>query len=158
MDQASFNMKMQAKQLEREARNMQKAAQKERAKARMELKKGNRAAAQLYAQNAVRYEQQANTLLQGCAATNGYATDLRAGVVSAQMAQNMNKATAGLNSVVKKVDLQKVSAQRTKMDGLKAKMSTANELLVGQGESEMEVNACADDLLAQLEAENQQDE
>ena len=157
MDPASFNMKMEAKSLEREARNMQKQAQKERTKAKQELKKGNKAAAQLYAQNAIRYEAQANTLLQGSAATNGYATDLRAGVVNAQMAQNMAKATSGLDRAVKKVDLQKICAQKTKMDGLKTKMSAANELLVGIGDSELETQAGTEDLLAQLEAENQQD-
>ena len=155
MDKNSFQLKMQAKQLENEAKRLQKEATKERNKAKASLKKGNRAAAQLYAQNAVRYDQQAQQLLQSASTTQGYATDLRQGVVAAQMAKNMTVATAGLEHNVKAVNLEKVSAQRTKLDGLKQKMGAAHELLAGEGE--MELQAGADDLLAALEAENAED-
>lgn len=155
MDKNSFQLKMQAKQLENEAKRMMKEANKEKAKAKAALKKGNRAAAALYAQNATRYEAQANQLLQSAGTTNGYATDLRAGAVAAQMARNMAQATTGLESNVKAVDVNKVSAQRTKLDGLKTKMAAANELLTG--EDDLEAQAGADDLLAALEAENAAD-
>jgi charged multivesicular body protein 1 len=155
MDRNSFQLKMQAKQLENEAKRMQKEAAKERNKAKAALKKGNRAAAQLYAQNAVRYDQQAAQLLQSAGTTSGYATDLRAGAVSAQMAKNMSMATAGLEKNVKAVDLNKVSAQRSKLDGLKEKMGATHVLLAGEGD--MELQAGADDLLSALEAENAED-
>lgn len=150
---ASFQMKMQAKQLEREAKRMQKESLKEKNKAKAELKKGNRAAANLYAQNSIRYEQQANMLLQQAATANGYSVDLQAGKVNAQMAANMSKATAGLQQATAQVNLQKVSAQRTKMDGLKTRMATANELLTGSSDADG-INAGADDLLQALENEN----
>lgn len=146
---------MQSKSLENEAKRLNKEATKERNKAKAALKKGNRGAAQLYAQNAVRYEQQAAQILQSASTTAGYATDLRAGAVTAQMAKNMNMATAGLEKNVKSVNLDKVSAQRTKLDGLKEKMGTANTLLTGEGD--IEVAAGADDLLTALEAENYED-
>ncbi|KAK8895593.1 hypothetical protein M9Y10_024063 [Tritrichomonas musculus] len=156
MDQKAFEVKMQAKQLEREAKRMQKEANKERNKAKAELKRGNRAAAQLYAQNAVRYDQQANQLLQSVAATNGYAVDMRQAQVSAQMAQTMAQATAGMEKSAKQVNLEKLSANRTKMDGLKEKMGAAQDLLVN-GDGQMDLNAGAEDLLATLDAENAQE-
>ena len=155
MDKNAFQLKMQSKQLENEAKRIQKEATKERNKAKAALKKGNRAAAQLYAQNAVRYDQQAAQLLQSASTTTGYATDLRQAQVTKQMAQNMTIATNGLAQNVKAVDLNKVSAQRTKLDGLKEKMGAAHELLAGEGE--MDLQAGADDLLAALEQENQED-
>ncbi|EAX87159.1 SNF7 family protein [Trichomonas vaginalis G3] len=155
MDKNSFQLKMQSKQLENEAKRMMKEAAKEKAKAKAALKKGNRPAAQLYAQNATRYEVQAQQLLHSAATTNGYATDLRAGAVAAQMSKNMQMATSGLEKNVAAVDVQKVSAQRTKMDGLKTKMAAANQLLTG--EDDLEAQAGADDLLAALEAENEAD-
>lgn len=156
MDQKTFEVKMQAKQLEREAKRMQKEANKERNKAKNELKRGNRATAALYAQNAVRYDQQATQLLQSVAATNGYATDMRQAQVSAQMAKTMAQATAGMEKSSKQVNLDKLSANRTKMDGLKQKMGAAHDLLTN-GEGEMDLNAGAEDLLATLEQENAED-
>lgn len=156
MDPKSFQMKMQGKELEREARRCQKEAAAQRKKAKLELKKGNRAAAQMYAQNAVRYDQQANSLLQNCSATQGFATDMRTAAVSAQMATTMQSAATGMEQCSKKINLEKVAANRTKMDGLKQKMGAAHELLVG-GEGEMEIGAGAEDLLAALEAENAED-
>ena len=155
MDRNSFQLKMQAKQLENEAKRMQKEATKERNKAKAALKKGNRAAASLYAQNAVRYDNQAAQLLQSAGTANGYATDLRNGAVAAQMARSMDQATVGLEAHMNSINIDKASAQRTKLDGLKEKMGTAHELLTG--EADLELQTGADDLLAALEAENAED-
>ena len=144
---------MQAKQLEHEARRLQKEANKERNKAKAELKKGNRATAQMYAQNAIRFEAQAQTLLQQCAATTGYAADMRTAESTAQTAKTMGLATKGMADATKKVDLEKLSANRTKMDSYKQKAGAANDLLT-QGEGDMEIAAGAEDLLASLEVEN----
>ncbi|OHT06981.1 SNF7 family protein [Tritrichomonas foetus] len=156
MDKASFMVKMDGKSLEREAKRLQKEAQKERNKAKAELKKGNRQTAQLYAQNAVRYDQQATSLLQSCSATQGYATDMRNAQVAANMAKTMSKATAGMQKNANKINLDKLSANRTKMDGLKQKLGAAHDLMTN-GEGEIDLNAGAEDLLATLEAENAED-
>ena len=156
MDKNSFQLKMQGKQLENEAKRLQKEAGKERAKAKAAMKRGNRSAASLYAQNAVRYEQQAASILQSASTTNGYATDLRASAVAAQMSKSMDIATNGLEKHVNAVDLNKVSAQRSKLNGLKEKIGATHELLVGEGD--LELQASADDLLSALEAENMEDQ
>ena len=147
---------MQGKSLEREAKRLQNEAAKERRKAKAELKKGNRATAQLYAQNAVRYEQQATQLLQSCATTQGFATDMRQAQVSADMAKAMNSSTVGMTKCSESVNLDKISANRAKMDGLKQRMGAANDLM-NNTEGEMELNAGAEDLLSALEAENNED-
>ena len=151
--EASFTLKMQAKQLENEARRYQKEANKERNKARAELKKGNRATAQLYAQNATRFEQQAQVLLQQCAATTGHATDLRRAEATAQGAKSMGFATGKMKKITAEMNLEKMSDNRTKLDGMKQIHGAAHDILT-QGEGDMEISAAADDLLAALEVEN----
>jgi charged multivesicular body protein 1 len=155
MDPTTLKVRMNAKQLESEAKRLQKQANQERTKARAELKRGNRAAASLYAQNAVRFDNQATQLLQNSAAVTGMGTDIHSAQVTAQTAQTMNVATAAIAGATKKVNLDQLAANRQKMDGLKQRMGAAHDLLCN-GEGDMEVNAGADELLAALEEENNQ--
>jgi charged multivesicular body protein 1 len=155
MSQRSFQVKMQAKQLESEAKRLQKDANKERAKARAELRKGNRQTAALYAQNAVRYDQQANEILQNCAAVTGMATDMRSAEVTANTAKVAGVATAAISASSAKVNLATLSRNRAKMDGLKQHMGAAHELITN-ADGQEQVTAGAEDLLAALDEENNQ--
>jgi hypothetical protein len=153
MSAASFKVKMDAKQLENEARRLQKESLKERNKARAELKKGNRAQAAVYAQNSRRFEMQANQILQQAGAVTGFATDMRAAEVTAQTAGAMNAATKSMANSSAKVDITKLSANRQKMDGLKQQLGAANDLLCST-EGDVALEAGANDLLDALEQEN----
>lgn len=150
-----MRLKLQGKSLENEAKRLQKEAAKEKMKAKQAQKKGNLSQAKLFAMNAVRYEKQAQHILQSSATTNGYAVDIRNGAVAAQMYKNMNQATTGLEKNVKSIDVDKVSAQRTRMDKLKEQMHTASTLL--NGEEDLGLMDGADALLEQLEMENIED-
>ena len=154
MDPTSLNMKIQSKQLEHEAQKFQKMSQQERNKARIELKKGNRAAAQMYAKQAVMYEQQQIKLLQNAGAVNGYTTDLRQGQVQAQMSKTMDDATKHMQKTSNQVNLNKVAANRNKMDGINQKLGAAHVLLTGDP-NQANINAAADDLLYSLDDEIQ---
>lgn len=151
-DATSMRLRMQAKQQEVEARRLMKESQKERSKAKAALKKGNRPAANLYAQNAVRYEQQANKLLQNSAASVGMMTDVQAAETSAQMARAMGVTTSQMGKISNQINMDKVSADRGKMDELKDRMSTAHELLT-HGNDALELEAATSDALAALEDE-----
>lgn len=59
----TLKVRLDAKNLENEARRLQKQPARERSKAKADLARGNRATAGLHAQNAVRFEQQATQLL-----------------------------------------------------------------------------------------------
>lgn len=152
MDQQVLEIKMKATQLQNEAQKVLKECVKERLIAKNDLKKGNRATAALHAQNAVRYEQQAKQMLQNVAALNGYATNLQQAQTSASMAQTMNQAANSIQKNQKQTNLNQLSANRTKMDGLKQNMGAAHDLLTN-GEGQMDLDAGADDLLATLETE-----
>ena len=156
MNEKTFQMKMQAKQLEREARRLQKSANAERKKAKQELKRGNRAAAQLYAKNAVLYEQQANQILQNASAAHGYAADIQTAQVTAEMSKTLDQAQRGMSSAAKQINTEKLAANRTKMDGLKQNLGAAQDLLTN-GEGQLDINAGAEELLQNLEAENAED-
>jgi hypothetical protein len=150
----SFKVTMQGKQLENEARRLQKESLKERSKARAELKKGNRSQAAVYAQNSRRFEMQAQQLLQQAGAVTGYATDMRAAEVTAQTAGAMNTATASMQASGAKVNIAQLSANRQKMDGMKQQLGAANVLLCST-EGDPGLEAGANDLLDALEQENQ---
>lgn len=156
MDKKTCEVKCQSKMLEFESKRLQKEANKERMKAKRELKRGNRANAALYAKNAVLYDQQATQMLQNVGATNGFATDMRQAQVMASMAKTMSKAKHSMEKSAKKVNLQKLSHNRTKIEGLKSKMGAAHDLLTN-GEGDMDLNVGAEDLLATLDAETQQE-
>jgi charged multivesicular body protein 1 len=151
----SFNLKMQGKQFENEAKRLQREALKERSKAKAELKKGNRAQAALYAQNAVRLEEQSKSLLQNSAAVGGYAVDVRAAEAIVQSAATMTTATRAMEAAGKKVNMEQLSLNRHKMDGVKQRLGAAHQFLtVGEGDTTIE--AGANDLLDALEHENEQ--
>lgn len=152
MDQQVLQIKMQAAQLQSEAQKVLKECVKERLIAKNDLKKGNRQTAALHAQNAVRYEQQAKQMLQNVAALNGYAVNLEQAQTSASMAKTMNQAASSIQKNEKQTNLNQLSANRTKMDGLKQNMGAAHDLLTN-GEGQMDLNAGADDLLSTLEDE-----
>jgi phage shock protein A len=58
----NLNVRMNAKSLESEAKHLQNQVDQERAKAKSALSLGNRFTANLYAQKAVRLEQQVHNL------------------------------------------------------------------------------------------------
>ena len=147
-----IQLRMQAKQLEHEARRCQKESGKDRNKAKAELKKGNRGMAQMYAQTSVRADGQANTLLQQSAAVTAQRMDLQMARTTAETAKTMDLATKAMGDATKRVDLEKLSANRTKMDGLRSQLGAANDLLT-MGESQLDVQAGVDALLGNLEAE-----
>ena len=152
MDQKILQIKMQATQLQNEAQKVLKECVKERLIAKNDLKKGNRATAKLHAQNAIRYEQQAKQMLQNAATLNGYAADMQQAQTQASMAQTMNQTASEMQKSSKQTNITQLSANRTKMDGLKQNMGAAHDLLTN-GEGAMDLNAGADDLLSTLETE-----
>lgn len=152
MDQQVMQIKMQALQLQNEAKKILKECVKERTLAKNDLKRGNRATATLHAQNAVRYEQQAKQILQNAAALNGYASDMQQAQTQAKMSQTMDQAAKEMQKNAKQTNLNQLSANRTKMDGLKQNMGAAHNLLT-QGDGDMDLQANADDLLSNLEDE-----
>lgn len=151
-----FALRMQAKQLEHEARRCQQESGKDRNKAKAELRKGNRGMAQMYAQTSVRADGQASTLLQQSAAVTAQRIDLQMARTTAETAKTMDIATKAMADATKRVDLEQLSANRTKMDGLRSQLGAANDLLT-MGEAQLDVQAGADALLGNLEAEIQEE-
>lgn len=85
-------------------------------------------------------------------AVAGYATDLRIAGVTADLAKILNTTTQQMEALTKKMNLPKMSGDRTTLDGLKQIIGAAQDLLT-QGEGQVETQAAADSLLAALEDE-----
>jgi hypothetical protein len=67
----------------------------------------------------------------------------------------MTTATQAMEDAGRKVNMEQLSANRQKMDGLKQSLGAAHQLLTS-GEGDMAIEAGANDLLDALEQENEQ--
>jgi hypothetical protein len=81
--------------------------------------------------------------------------DIQKAEVNSQTAEMMKTANRAIENAMKNVNLDELAKVRHRMDGLKQQGGAVHELIVN-GEGDMEINAGAQDLLAQLEEENNQ--
>ena len=143
------NLRVQMKMLESQAKREEKEANKERRKAKLALKKGERNFATLYASNAIRAEQHSLFLRQNAAKLSSVIADLKTAQVQQKMIKSMNLATKELEKAVGSMDLTKIASATLKYDELRGKMETANNILLPVTDEEIQ----ADDLLNQLQEE-----
>jgi 5,10-methylenetetrahydrofolate reductase len=150
MDNA-FTLQMQGKQLENEARRLQRESAKARNQARQYLKRGFPKQAKVHAQNSYRLEEQAKQLLKQAGAILGFAIDLRAAEVTAQTAAMMNTAVVSIEAAV---NLTQLAANREEMARHMADLAEANKALCST-KGEPSLQAKTDELLDALEQENE---
>jgi hypothetical protein len=151
---ASFQVRLQSKQLEGEASRLQKEAAKERNMAKVQLKRGDKARATIHAQNSVRFEKQAEQTLQQAGALAGYAADMRSAETTAQTAATMGVATGAMETTASNVNITRLTANRQKMDGFKQSLGAANDMLCST-EADIGLEAGSKDLVQALEEEIQ---
>lgn len=156
MYQNVANRQMQAKQLENEAKRLLIQSDIERNKARNELKKENRAAAKIYAENAVRYGHQAEFLLQNACAIQGYNANARQIQNQVGMIKTMNTAANHFQKTASQIHLSKISKEHTKKEEIKQKVNDAHDILTKSQSQEL-INAQAESLLASLNNEVMQE-
>lgn len=128
---------------------MQQQSSKERSLAKSEMRKGNKAMAQLHAQNAIRFEQQANMILQNACGVHAVRIDIAKAKATRDMVAMQEEAAKQMEQVVKKIDPVKVTKTQMRMDATKEKVGVVNQVMNPAGT----VDAGAEDLMAALENE-----
>jgi charged multivesicular body protein 1 len=88
VDEMAWEMKFQAKSLERLSKKSEKEEKKARAQCKKAITQGNKEGAEIYAQNALRHKQESLQFLGMAAKVDGVASKLK----SAQIQQNVAKA------------------------------------------------------------------
>ncbi|OHS98024.1 SNF7 family protein [Tritrichomonas foetus] len=156
MNDQIAKMIFQAQELEREAKENMVESMKERKLAKIELKRGNRAAAQLHAQNCIRYEKSSKDMLLNVSSLKSMISDLIQSQNTEKMAENMNQTTKEMSKAAAQTNIQKVSENRNQYDQNRTRMQTAHQLLTNE-EGQEDLNAMADGVIDLLDVENIED-
>lgn len=145
-----LKLRVQEKMLNKEAAREEKNADKERAKAKAALRKGQREFAKVYANNAIRSQQQALLLQQNAAKISSMVLDLKMAEVQKKMAQSLDAVVKELEKSVGQMDMEKIAAAAVKYDKIRGRVSETNQIITTP---EGSVEAEGEDLLSALENE-----
>jgi hypothetical protein len=149
-----FQLKFQAKQLERQAQREQKTADKERRLAKQFLQKGQRNFALLHAQNCTRNEKLATFLLENASKVSAMAVDVQMAQVTAQSTKALAAATKEMDKHLTNMNLQKIAEMAYKYDQLRGKTESVQQLVAPTDDVvQMGSASLLDDLERELEAE-----
>ena len=150
-----FQLRWQAKVLEKQAQKENKTALKERNLARRHLAKGERDFARLHAENSCRASQMAQFLAQQSSKVNGMMCDVRMAQIQAKQAKVLNAAVKEMEKHMNSMDLEKIAAVAIKYDQLRGKVGEAQALTAPTDEG---VSLGSDALLMDLQNEIEQEE
>ena len=130
-------LRVQEKMLTKESQKEEREANKERNKAKLALKKGDRAAAQYHAQNAIRCQNHAQFLLQNASRISSMVVDLKMSDVQKDMAKNLDKVVKEMQKSVGSMNMEALAAAAVKYDAIRGKVSEAGSI-INQTEAEVE--------------------
>ena len=150
-----FQLRFQAKMLEKQAQRENKEAMKERNIARRHLAKGERDFARLHAEKSARASQMAQFLAQQSSKVHGMACDVQMAQIQAKQAKILNSAVKEMEKSLKNMDLEKIAAVAIQYDKLRGKVGEANELIAPTDES---IGVGSDALLSDLMNEIEQEQ
>ena len=145
-----LKLRVQEKMLMKEAQREEKNANKERNKAKAALKKGNREFARVYAENAIRSQNNAIFLQQNAAKVSSMVVDLKMAEVQAKMAKSLDMCVKELEKSVGSMDLTKIAAATLKYDQIRGKVSEGMSII---NAADVQVQNESEDILGDLENE-----
>ncbi|KAJ4349945.1 uncharacterized protein N0V89_008565 [Didymosphaeria variabile] len=114
LEAALFNLKFTAKSLNRQALKAGKDEQTEKAKVEKAMKQGHHDIARIYAQNAVRKQNEKLNLLQLASRVDAVAGRVQTAVTMRQVTGNMQKVVKSMDVAMKSMNLERITAV---MDG-----------------------------------------
>lgn len=109
LEKALFNLKFTAKQLNRQAIKAGKDENSEKAKIKKAMQQGNNDIAKVYAQNAVRKQNERLNLLRLASRIDAVASRVQTAVTMRQVTGSMANVVKGMDSAMKTMNLEKIS-------------------------------------------------
>jgi len=109
LEKQMFNLKMAAKQLNRESHKCEKAERAEKAKLKKAIEKGNREGAKIHAQNAIRQKNQALNFLRMGSRIDAVATRVQTALTMQKVSKSMASVVKSMGAALKSMNLEKVS-------------------------------------------------
>ncbi|KAH7138986.1 Snf7 family [Dendryphion nanum] len=116
LEKALFNLKFTAKQLNRQATKAGKDEEVEKKKLEKAMKAGNNDIAKIYAQNAIRKQNEKLNLLRLSSRIDAVSSRVQTAVTMRQVTGSMANVVRGMDSAMKAMDLEKISAVMDKFE------------------------------------------
>ncbi|KAK7717926.1 hypothetical protein SLS57_006304 [Botryosphaeria dothidea] len=116
LEKALFNLKFTTKQLNRQAAKAGKDEQTEKAKLEKAMKQGHNDIAKIYAQNAIRKQNEKLNLLRLASRIDAVSSRVQTAVTMRQVTGSMANVVKGMDSAMKTMDLDKISAVMDKFE------------------------------------------
>ncbi|KAM6983409.1 charged multivesicular body protein 1b [Tautogolabrus adspersus] len=116
METNLFNLKMAAKDLQRNATKCDKQEKVEKTKVKKAIQKGNMEVARIHAENAIRQKNQSVNFLRMSARVDAVAARVQTAVTMNQVTKSMAGVVKGMDSVLKSMNLEKISGLMDKFE------------------------------------------
>ncbi|XP_020485956.1 charged multivesicular body protein 1b [Labrus bergylta] len=116
MEKNLFNLKMAAKDLQRNSAKCDKQEKAEKAKVKKAIQKGNMEVARIHAENAIRQKNQSVNFLRMSARVDAVSARVQTAVTMNQVTKSMAGVVKGMDSVLKSMNLEKISALMDKFE------------------------------------------
>ncbi|KAI5794436.1 Snf7 family [Peziza echinospora] len=116
LEQALFNLKFTAKQLNRQAVKAGKDETAEKAKIKKAIQQGNTDIAKLYAGNAIRKQNERLNLLRLASRIDAVASRVQTAVTMRQVTGSMTNVVRGMEGAMKSMNLEKISMVMEKFE------------------------------------------
>jgi charged multivesicular body protein 1 len=110
LEKALFNLKFTAKQLNRQAAKAGKDEQTEKAKLKKAIQQNHSDIAKIYAQNAIRKQNERLNLLRLASRIDAVSSRVQTAVTMRQVTGSMANVVKGMDHAMKAMDLEKISA------------------------------------------------
>ncbi|GMM34116.1 Did2 protein [Saccharomycopsis crataegensis] len=116
LEQSLFQLKFTAKSLNRQAQKAGKEEQKEKAKIKKAMQQGNNDIAQIYAQNAIRKQNERLNLLRLASRIDAVSSRVQTAVTMRQVSGNMTNVIKGMDKALQSMNLEKISLVMEKFE------------------------------------------
>ncbi|KZM26995.1 uncharacterized protein EKO05_0005012 [Ascochyta rabiei] len=128
LENALFNLKFTAKSLNRQSLKAGKEEQQEKAKLEKAMKQGHNDIARIYAQNAVRKQNEKLNLLQLASRVDAVAGRVQTAVTMRQITSNMMKVNRSLDVAMKSMSPERIAAVMVDFEKQFENVDSATEL------------------------------
>lgn len=109
MEAQLFNLKFTSKQFQRQAKKSEKEIKKEKLRLKKAIEQGNTDGARIYAENAIRYKNQATNYLRLSSRLDAFAARLETEIRMNQVSRSMGAIVMGMDKAMKSMNLEMVS-------------------------------------------------
>ncbi|KAF1814781.1 hypothetical protein P152DRAFT_232808 [Eremomyces bilateralis CBS 781.70] len=116
LEKALFNLKFTAKQLNRQAAKAGKDEQTEKGKLKKAIQQGHQDIAKIYAQNAIRKQNEKLNLLKLGSRIDAVSSRVQTAVTMRSVSQSMGNVVRGMDQAMKSMDLERISAIMDKFE------------------------------------------